>query len=128
MNEVPRHAGGRWVAEVYGCDFHRMEDAANVEAAMREAVQRLGARPESIEAVFHKFQPQGLSGSVLSPAALIAIHTWPEDGAATLDLYFYNSSENPEDVLRELANHLGATDTNSVHVSRGSSRHTHAQG
>jgi S-adenosylmethionine decarboxylase len=127
VNDVPRHAGGRWVAEIYGCDVTQLEDARNVESALREAVTQLGARPGSIEAVFHKFEPQGLSGSVLSPAALIAIHTWPEDRAATLDLYFYRSNTDPEAVLKELARHLGATDTNSVHVTRGG-RHIAAEG
>ncbi len=86
---------------------------------MRHAVEQLGAKPDSLETVFHKFEPQGLSGSVMSPAALVTIHTWPEDRAATLDLYFYSAEADPEPVLRDLAESLGAQDTNAFRFQRG---------
>ena len=113
-------AGGRWVAEIYGCDFAALEDTPGVESALRHAVERLGARPGTVEAVFHKFQPQGLSGSVMSPVALVTIHTWPEDGAATLDLYFYRGDVDPDPVMHDLALAFGAQDTNAYRLWRGS--------
>lgn len=112
-------AGGRWVAEIYGCDVLALEDARGVEDAMRHAIERLGAPPSLVEGVFHKFHPQGLSGSVMSPVALVTIHTWPEERAATLDLYFHLADANPEPVLHDLARAFGARDTNSFAFWRG---------
>lgn len=124
VSEIPARltAGGRWVAEIYGCNVAALENAAAVEAALRHAVERLGAKASQLEAVFHKFEPQGLSGSVLSPTALVTIHTWPEDRAATLDLYFYSADADPEPVLQDLAESLGAQDTNAYRFRRGDTR------
>lgn len=112
-------AGGRWVAEIYGCDVAALEDVRHVEAAMRLAVVGLGAPAHLVEAVFHKFEPQGLSGSVMSSVALVTVHTWPEERAATLDLYFHLPDADPEPVLHDLARSFGASDTSSFAFWRG---------
>ena len=40
--------------------------------------------------VFHQFQPQGVTGVVLLAESHMAVHTWPELGAVTLDVYVCN--------------------------------------
>ncbi|MBB6097681.1 S-adenosylmethionine decarboxylase [Deinobacterium chartae] len=121
--------GGRWVAEIYGCDFATIENLEVVKEAMTTAVVELGSDPATIHSVFHKFEPQGLSGSVMSPVALVTIHTWPEDNAsATLDLYFYRSNVNPEAVIRKLTAAFGAQDTDHYHLWRGARRERNADG
>jgi len=86
----------------------RLEDAALVERALKEAVKKLGADEKTIKSVVYKFQPQGISAAVVSPVAAVMIHTWPEDDAsATLDLYFYQEADAGE-VLRQLAEAFGA--------------------
>lgn len=114
----PVQSGGRWVAEAYGCDPNRLEDEAAVRAAMTSALERLGAPPGTLNAVFHKFSPFGLSGTVMAANALLAIHTWPEDRAATLDLYLYWPTPAAEPELRNLAAGLGATDMRAFEVRR----------
>ncbi len=105
---VAEVSGGRWVGEIYGCDVDRLEDAALVERALRDAVKRLGAEESTIRSVVYKFEPQGLSAAALSPVAAVMIHTWPEDDAsATLDLYFYREADAGE-VLAGLAEAFGA--------------------
>ena len=106
METVP---GGRWVAEIYGCDVDILEDPKMVEAALVDAVMRLGAPRDSAQSVVYKFHPQGLSAAVVSPVAAVMIHTWPEDNAsATLDLYFYRDGVDPEEVLKGLTRAFGA--------------------
>ncbi len=110
---VAKVSGGRWVGEIYGCDLDRLEDAALVEAALKAAVRRLGAKESAIQSVVYKFQPQGLSAAALSPVAAVMIHTWPEDEAsATLDLYFYRPAD-PKAVVEGLAEALGAKRENA---------------
>lgn len=46
METVP---GGRWVAEIYGCDVDILEDPKMVEAALVDAVMRLGAPRDSAQ-------------------------------------------------------------------------------
>ncbi len=111
--------GGRWVAEIYGCNVEVLEDPKMVEAALLDAVLRLGSPKEGVQTVVYKFHPQGLSAAVVSPVAAVMIHTWPEDDAsATLDLYFYREGVNPEEVLRNLARAFGAKEESAFRYRR----------
>ncbi|WP_027882537.1 S-adenosylmethionine decarboxylase [Meiothermus rufus] len=113
-------AGGRWVAEVYGCNLEVLENPKLVELALKDAVIKLGAPSGSIQATVYKFYPQGLSAAVLSPVAAVMMHTWPEDdGSATLDLYFYKADVDPEAVLRGLARAFGAREESAFRLWRG---------
>lgn len=114
-------AGGRWVAEIYGCNLEVLEDPKLVEVALKDAVIKLGAAPANVQATVYKFYPQGLSGVVLSPVAAVMIHTWPEENAsAALDLYFYKPDADPESVLRGLARAFGSRGESAFHYWRGS--------
>jgi S-adenosylmethionine decarboxylase proenzyme len=42
--------------------------------------------------VFHQFEPQGVTGTVLLAESHLAIHTWPECGFVTVDVYVRNLS------------------------------------
>jgi len=112
--------GGRWVAEIYGCNLEVLENPKLVEVALRDAVIKLGAPPGSVQATVYKFYPQGLSAAILSPVAAVMIHTWPEDDAsAALDLYFYKPDVDPESVLRGLARAFGAREESAFRFWRG---------
>ncbi|MGQ9753095.1 MAG: S-adenosylmethionine decarboxylase [Thermaceae bacterium] len=111
--------GGRWVAEIYGCNVDILENPKMVEAALVDAVMRLGATRDSVQTVSYKFHPQGLSAAVMSPVAAAMIHTWPEDNAsATLDLYFYRDGVDPEGVLRGLSRAFGAKEESAFRYWR----------
>jgi len=113
-------SGGRWVAEIYGCNLEVLENPKLVEVALRDAVLKLGAAPAGIQSTVYKFYPQGLSAAILSPVAAVMIHTWPEDNAsAALDLYFYKRDVDPEAVLRGLARAFGAQEESAFRFWRG---------
>ena len=40
--------------------------------------------------VFHQFEPQDVTGTVLLAESRRAIHTWTEDGFVTVGVYVYN--------------------------------------
>ena len=39
---------------------------------------------------FYQFEPQGVTGTVLLAESHLAIHTWPEHGFVTVDVYVCN--------------------------------------
>ena len=39
---------------------------------------------------FHQFEPQGVTGAVILAESHLAIHTWPEMGSVTVDVYVCN--------------------------------------
>lgn len=108
------------MAEIYGCNLEVLENPRMVEVALKDAVIKLGAAPQTVQATVYKFYPQGLSAAVLSPVAAVMIHTWPEDDAsAALDLYFYRHDADPDGVLRGLARAFGAREESSFKYWRG---------
>lgn len=44
--------------------------------------------------VFHQFEPQGVTGTVLLAESHLAIHTWPEEGLVTVDVYTCNDMQD----------------------------------
>ena len=40
---------------------------------------------------FHQFEPQGVTGTVLLAESHLAVHTWPEHGFVTIDVYVCNA-------------------------------------
>ena len=39
---------------------------------------------------FHQFDPQGVTGTILLAESHLAIHTWPESGFASVDVFVCN--------------------------------------
>lgn len=84
-------------ADLRGCDaaLPLMTEPAALRALCVGAVQGVGLQP--VGELFHRFtprpgsvQPTGITGVVLLAESHLAVHTWPELGAVTLDVYVCN--------------------------------------
>lgn len=81
-------------ADLSGCDPAAawMTQADALAALCREAVAGAGLR--GVAELFHCFDPQdaqsGLTGVILLAESHLAVHTWPELGGVTLDVYVCN--------------------------------------
>ena len=81
------HLLGEW----YGCPADTPELTRRRRAA--RAVPRRGREAAGLTIVgdrFHQFEPQGVTGTVLLAESHLAIHTWPEIGFVTVDVYVCN--------------------------------------
>ncbi|MFG6464785.1 adenosylmethionine decarboxylase [Roseateles sp. DXS20W] len=69
-----------------------MRDPAVLASLCREAVA--GSGLSGVAELFHRFGPtdeqSGITGVVLLAESHLAIHTWPELGGVTLDVYVCN--------------------------------------
>jgi S-adenosylmethionine decarboxylase proenzyme len=66
-----------------------MTDAAALRALCLRAVADSGLQP--VGELFHAFAaPGGVTGMVLLAESHLAVHTWPELGAVTLDVFVCN--------------------------------------
>jgi S-adenosylmethionine decarboxylase proenzyme len=95
--------------DLYGCaDSPSMRDSAALAAACRAAV--IDAGLEIVADVFHQFgsadQPAGATGAVVLAESHVAVHTWPELGAVTLDIYVCNFSRDNEERAEALCRRL----------------------
>ena len=82
-------------ADLHGCPLAQpaMTDLAALRTLCLEAVVAAGLTP--VGELFHRFppvedEPQGITGVVLLAESHVAVHTWPERGAVTLDVYVCN--------------------------------------
>ena len=72
---------------------------------------------------FHQFAPQGVTGTVLLAESHLAVHTWPELGAVTIDVYVCNlTTDNrarAEELFRALERALKPGRTKFQAIERG---------
>ena len=72
---------------------------------------------------FFQFEPQGVTGTVLLAESHIAIHTWPEAGFVTVDVYVCNyttdNTAKAERVFRDLEAVLRPARTKFHSIRRG---------
>ncbi len=77
-----------------------MRDAASLRTLCVDAVLRAGLG--AVAELFHRFTPApgvddeqtGITGVVLLAESHLAVHTWPELGAVTLDVYVCNLGQD----------------------------------
>lgn len=91
-NEV-QELGHHVLVEFYGCDPDILDNLDSVRKNLVEAARLTGATV--VGEVFHKFAPQGVSGTVVIAESHLAIHTWPELGYCALDLYTCGDRVDP---------------------------------
>lgn len=83
---------------------------------MLAAAEAIGATV--VGHTFHKFSPQGVSGSVVIAESHLSIHTWPENGYVSVDIYTCGGL-NPRDGFEHLAGALGAASYRVQEILRG---------
>jgi S-adenosylmethionine decarboxylase len=86
-NEPVIHAmfGSQVVLDLYECETEHLDDLAWVKRTLVDAAKAAGAT--IIETVFHKFAPWGISGVVVIAESHLAIHIWPENRYAAIDVF-----------------------------------------
>lgn len=81
-------------ADLHGCGTTAssavlMTDIAVLRTVCLQAVADAGL--QAVGELFHRFPaPGGITGVVLLAESHLAVHTWPELGAVTLDVYVCN--------------------------------------
>jgi S-adenosylmethionine decarboxylase len=108
--------GRHLIAEYYDCDSHVLDDVDTVRGAMLDAATAVGATV--IGEAFHRFEPQGLSGTVVIAESHLSIHTWPENGYVAVDIYTCGGLD-PRRGFELLAERLGAGSSRVQEILRG---------
>jgi S-adenosylmethionine decarboxylase len=92
------HLLGEW----YECpaDTPQLTRAEALRATCLDAVRAAGLTV--VGDAFHQFAPQGVTGTVLLAESHLAIHTWPECGFVTVDVYVCNLATDNSDKAERL--------------------------
>ncbi len=92
--------GRHLLVEFLECDSTILNSVHQIEKAMNEAALKAGAT--IVSSTFHHFSPYGVSGVVVIAESHLAIHTWPEHGYASVDLYTCGNECDPHSAMEFL--------------------------
>jgi S-adenosylmethionine decarboxylase proenzyme len=116
-------------ADLRGCDAAQplMTDLDALRSLCIAAVQAAGLG--AVAELFHRFTPapgesqSGITGVVLLAESHLAVHTWPELGAVTLDVYVCNlgqdNSAKAEHLMKSLSAAFCARESTLHSLQRG---------
>ena len=122
-------------ADLRGCSHTQaaMTEPAPLRELCLRAVREAGLQP--VGELFHRFTPAsgaaaaaptGVTGVVLLAESHLAVHTWPELGAVTIDVYVCNfksdNSGQAQAALEHLVNAFGAREVARHALQRGGVR------
>jgi spermidine synthase len=95
------------IADLYRCHpaSALLSERGELETLCVDECRRAGLTP--LGAYFYQFrdehgEPAGVTGTVVLAESHLAIHTWPETGDVTLDVYVCNFSRDNSACAREL--------------------------
>jgi len=121
---VRQESGLHLIGDFYGCrgDRQLMLDANYLERFCNSRVTAAGLI--AVGSLFHSFgEGGGVTGVVVLAESHLSIHTWPEAGYVTLDVYVCNYSTNNRPKAQRLFDDLQAafhpTDPHLHRIERG---------
>ncbi|MEO0991370.1 MAG: adenosylmethionine decarboxylase [Pseudomonadota bacterium] len=101
--------------------FAQIPDAARIEEVLAKAAHDAGA--VIVGRLFHTFPGGGVTGVLLLAESHIAIHTWPEEDYAALDILMCGGAEAAL-AAESVARGLGVKTWSVQEVPRGFNRTT----
>ncbi|HJV44195.1 MAG TPA: adenosylmethionine decarboxylase [Bacillota bacterium] len=113
METLGRHV----IAELWDCNPERLDNQETIEKVMVDAALEVGA--DIREVTFHKFNPQGISGVVVISESHLTIHTFPEHGYASVDVYTCGETIDPNIAAHFIAEFLEAKTAEYMEIPRG---------
>ncbi len=117
--------GHHMLVEFYNCNSEALDDVAGIEGHMNEAARVCGAT--IVQSSFHRFEPYGVSGVVVISESHLAIHTWPEYGYASVDLYTCGDDIDSLAAYEYLKDKLAAQHAEIQMLKRGNLDHIKAR-
>lgn len=113
MDTMGRHI----ITELWECNPDKLNDIDYIERLFVDAALRSGA--EVREVAFHKFAPHGVSGVVIISESHLTIHSFPEHGYASVDVFTCGDRIDPATASQYIAEGLDAKVREEVKLERG---------
>ncbi len=112
MDTIGRHL----IVEFYECNNDTLNDLDVIREGMKGATLAIGATV--VGETFHHFAPQGVSGTIVIAESHLSIHTWPESGYCSVDIYTCGGL-NPHPGYEFLAKVIDASSWRLQEIVRG---------
>jgi S-adenosylmethionine decarboxylase len=109
--------GRHLIAELADCNVALLNDLSKLQIILKEAARKSGATV--VDSVFHRYNPQGVSGIVVIAESHISIHTWPEYNYAAVDCFTCGTSVDPSRAIDHLKKALACKSVVVRELRRG---------
>lgn len=109
--------GTHLLVELHGCHPELLKQLDFVRDTMISAAHV--AKATVIDAVFHEFNPFGVSGVVVIAESHLTIHTWPEYAYAAVDIFTCGDKIRPEEAAEYIAARLECQNPSVIEIKRG---------
>lgn len=113
MDTMGRHV----IAELWDCNIDILNNMSQIEQVFVDAALKAGA--EVREVAFHKFAPHGVSGVVIIAESHLTVHSFPEHGYASIDVYTCSNTIDPNVAVDYIIQALEAKTFEHVEIKRG---------
>jgi S-adenosylmethionine decarboxylase len=88
------------LAEIHSDESELLKDYAPVRKLFADRIEKYGL--QTVGEVFHNFEGGGFTGVICLTESHLAIHTWPEFGILTFDVYLSNFRRVNDHTVRQL--------------------------
>ncbi len=109
--------GKHLLAELTGCNVAVLDDQEKLESIFKTAAEKAGATV--VNATAHRYSPHGVSVVVVISESHVSVHTWPEYGFASVDIYTCGEKVDPHQGLDYIVQELGASGVHVQEIARG---------
>ena len=121
-NSVHFTRGKHLILDLWGCDNSTLTNTAQIEEVMKSAAVSAGATV--LFSNMHHFGGEyGVTGVVGLAESHMSIHTYPEHGYASLDVYMCGDCD-PSNTLETLRAYFKPTEVNQQTLIRGERQET----
>jgi len=114
---VKKALGLHIIADLYGVKGDLIDKVEDIKDLLEGAVEY--AQLTKISSHYHQFQPHGATGVVLIAESHLSIHTWPELGIATVDVYTCGDPEQCKKAMDYIIEKLKPTKVEMKIFDRG---------
>jgi spermidine synthase len=108
--------GKHVILDAYDCNREVLNNQSLLESILTQVAKNLEMKV--LSSYFHPFQPQGVTGMIALASSHISIHTWPEEGYASLDIYTCGEHD-PMEQAEFLLHGIAAKSARIYSLSRG---------
>lgn len=88
------------LSEIYTTEISLLKDFADSKKFFNQKVEEFRLCP--IGEVFHNFPDGGFTGIICLTESHLALHTWPEFGMLTFDIYLSNFKRINDETVRNI--------------------------
>lgn len=110
-------AGEHVLAELSGVRAELLDDVEKLPDVLHSALTQSGATVR--EVIAHRFAPQGVTVLAMLAESHASLHTYPEIGAAFVDVFTCGQAADPELAVKQLAAALAAGEVHTRTIRRG---------